>query len=287
MAVTFEELAGSPTLEVVDGRIVAQRVFRVDWSDRLEFIAELWGQYGAVGGAFVYQPPAFFPQVPQAFVNEVRVEPFDADNPNGSAVTSLTSATNRYDAGAKVTAVYRSAEDEDHAARGDLPTVPSGTYLRYRSDLSSDYVALPGRVFRWDADDEPVADDVNPGVLVPSEEFTLSWLRVPLPPWNTMRDTVGKVNNATFLNYPAGTVLFVGVETRHDFQIVDTGLWRVDFHFKVRLVHGTGAGSPNLGWNHFYREQAASGEHWLEVVDEDGNNVYQAGDLTALFLSGT
>ena len=130
-------------------------------------------------------------------------------------------------------------------------------------------------------------DDVNPGVLVPSEEFTLGWSRVPLPPWDTIRDLAGKVNNATFLNYPAGTVLFVGSEARHDFQIVDTGLWRIDYHFKVRLVHGTGAGNPNLGWNYFYREQAASSEHWLEVVDEDGNNVYQSGDLTTLFTLGS
>jgi hypothetical protein len=142
-------------------------------------------------------------------------------------------------------------------------------------------------VFRWDVDSVPVSDDVNPGVLVPSEEFTLSWLRVPLPPWDTIRDLSGKVNDATLLNYPPGTVLFVGSEARHDFQIVDTLLWRVDYHFKVRLVHGTGAGSPNLGWNHFYREQANSAEHWLEVVDEDGNNVYQSGDLTTLFTLGT
>ncbi|MEZ6069366.1 MAG: hypothetical protein R3C10_03635 [Pirellulales bacterium] len=287
MAVAFEELAGSPTLEVVDGRITARREFRVAWSDYADFIAELWGQYRSVGGGFVYQPPAYFPQAPQAIVNEVSVEPFDADNPNGAGVGLLSSATNSYDAGARVTAVYRSDDVDDGLSRGDLPGVPTGTYLRYRANLASDYVAMPGRVFRWQVDGEPVADDVNPGILVPSEAFTLSWLRVPLPPWNTIRDSAGKLNNATFLNYPAGTVLFTGAETRHDFQIVDTGLWRLDYHFKVRLVHGTGAGSPNLGWNHFYREQASSGEHWLEVVDEDGNNVYQSGNFSALFTLGT
>ncbi|MGC3972393.1 MAG: hypothetical protein QM775_35135 [Pirellulales bacterium] len=67
-----------------------------------------------------------------------------------------------------------------------------------------------------------------------------------------------------------------------EFQLLDAdALWRIDYHFaeqtKPLVVGGYG------GWNHYYREQADAGEHWLEIADADGNPPYASGDFQTLF----
>ena len=121
---------------------------------------------------------------------------------------------------------------------------------------------------------------------MPVEELTLTWHRVPSPPWDMIRDLRGKVNSSTFLNHPAGTVLFLGARTERDFQVIGTGLWRLAYRFRVKEVESTATAGTLYGWNRFYREQADASEHWLEIKDEDENRPYRSGNLNQLFQFG-
>lgn len=283
MAVAFEELDNSPEIRFADGRLVATRRLKIDWADRFDFLIELYGGYRFVGGQFVFTPPAPFPAVPQAFVTDVEVAPFPPDRPDGSAVQTLAGGTNAYPF-AVVTATYRIQFDDNNQSRDDLPQVPEGTFLTYRGDLGSEYTSIPGRVWNWKvAGDPKLPADVNPGLLVPTEDFTLTWHRVPRPPWDAIRDLRGTLNDATFLNHAAGTVLFLGARTERDFQLQDTGLWRLEYQFKVREVPSTASPAVRYGWNRFYREEAVGGEHWLEIEDADGNPPYVSGNFHQLF----
>jgi len=288
MPVAFEELEGSPRLEVSEEGIIAWRSFRVAWADWQAFCAELIGSYAVVGGTFVFTAPLEFPGFPNLVVSDIQLEPFDPASPDGTGVATLAAAPNKYTAGgARVTATYVTAFDVNNQPRVQLPVAPKGTYLTFRADLGAEYMATPGRIWRWQAPptNPVVPDDVNPGLLIPQGTFHLTWHRVALPPWDKIRELRGKVNHATFVGAPAGTVLFLGARVRRRFHFMSFGgFWELQYTFQENTKElTTGA---KVGWNHFYKEVKVGNEHWVAIADEDGNAPYRSGDLSQLFLFG-
>lgn len=288
MAVSFEELAGSPTIRVDEDGTQAVRRFRVAWSDWLPFARELVGEYRVTGGAFAFIPPKAFPGFANMLVQELEIEPFEPGGPDGAAVGTLTSGVNQYPSGgALVTATYGAMFDADSDARPDLPDPPDGTYLSYKADLGSQTMATPGRTWRWsDSPDFPaLPPDIQPNVHVAEGSFELTWHRVALPPWNVIRASRGKVNAAPFVGSPAGTVLFVGAKITREFHIFQLGgFWKVRYSF---LESTRALSTGNLvGWNYFYKETPVGGEHWVAIADEDGNPPYAAADFSTLFTFG-
>lgn len=286
MTIAFEELAGSPRIRISEDGLVAVRTFRVAWDDWRALVHALVGTFRVVGLATQFVPPIRFPGLPNLVVAELDVEPFDPRNPDGSAGVTLGARTNAYPAGgARITATYRTLGDETDRARDDLPDVPEGTYLTYSGQLGAERLRVPGRAWRWSTGDpaDRVADDVNPGVLVPSGDFTLRWHRVPRPPWSAIRRLRGKVNAAPFVGSSAGLVLFLGVRATRRFHFLDDGgYWELEYRFS-ESARTLSDGATKVGWNHFFREQAHAGEHWVPIEDRDGAPPYAAGDFAELF----
>ncbi len=285
MATPFEELAGSPTIRFHDGSFTATRRLLVAWDQAIVFLVELYGGWRLIGNELSYDPPSSFPGVPAALVTDVTIEPFPADNPQADHVMTLASSTNGYDR-ALLNVTYGIAFDLDNRSRADLPVVPAGTYLNYRGEIGLESVATPGRNWKWATDSASVGDDVRPAIVTPTEDFTLTWYRVPRPPWDSIRNLRGRVNDAEFLNFAPGTVLLRGSETKRDFQVLDAGMWRLAYRFKVRTVPSTATAGVQRGWNHHYRRNASASEHWLEIADQDNNRPYAAGSFEELFQFG-
>ncbi|MCH8047500.1 MAG: hypothetical protein IID44_27715 [Planctomycetes bacterium] len=285
MAIAFEELEGSPVVTITPQGTTAVRTFRVAWSDWQDFAHLLVGRYRAVSCSFVFVRPMEFPEMPNLVVSDLKVEPFDPQNPDGSDVTTITRGTNTYpDAGAKVTATYKTLFDADNQSRADLPGVPTGTYLTYTAELGAEYQTIPGRIWNWvgAAGNPQLPPDINPGLLIPTGTYRLKWHRVALPPWGTIRALRGKVNNGAFGGAAAGTVLFVGARVSRQFQFSDDdGFWQVEYLFSEKTVELSGG--TKVGWNYQYKEKAVSGEHWVKVEDDDGNSPYQEAALSTLF----
>ncbi|HEY4309846.1 MAG TPA: hypothetical protein VGN12_10380 [Pirellulales bacterium] len=284
MSVAFEELAGSPRIRVNEQGTSAVRVFRVAWTDWQEFVRALIGTFRVLGLATQFVPPIEFPGLPNLIVTDVQVEPFDPDNPDGATDINLGAFTNTYTGGgAKVTATYRTMFDEFSRPRPDMPGVPDGTYLTYSADLGSERTTVPGRAWIWSGGSERVADDISPGLQIPHGTFTLRWQRVPYPPWTQIRALRGKVNGSTFLSAPAGTVMFQGARVSRRFQFVeDGGFWNLDYMFAENTKTLSDSVTP-VGWNYFYKEVAAAGEHWVAIENLDGAPPYSAGDFLQLF----
>ncbi|HVU87353.1 MAG TPA: hypothetical protein VHD36_08525 [Pirellulales bacterium] len=282
MAVAFEELAGSPRIRVNEQGTSAVRTFRVAWADWQEFVQALIGTFRVLGLATEFVPPIEFPGLPYLIVTDVQVEPFDPENPDGTSAIDLGSFANTYSvAGARVTATYRTMFDEFSPSRRDLPNVPGGTFLTYSADLGSERMTVPGRVWNWAGSSERVADDINPGIHVPHGSFTLRWQRVPNPPWSQIRALRGKVNGSTFLSSPPGTVMFQGARASRRFQFVeDGGFWNLDYMF-AENTKTLSDGVTDVGWNHFYKEAALGGEHWVAIENQDGNPPLRLGRLSA------
>lgn len=285
MPIPFEELAGSPRIRIAEGRFTATREFKIAWGDSVSFAVELLGGYQNVGGSFVFSEPAIFPGVPQAVCRDVEFDPFPLDKIATNASAALVGNTN-LPPFALVTARYTiPANNNRRQRRKHQPDVPPGTFLTYSGELSAEYCTVPARTFRWSADDSPLADDFGASLLIPTEEIVLMWERVPyeLAPWDAIRDARGKLNDAPFFNHAAGTVLFLGAETAFEHQFGGDVLVRLTYRFKVREVQSTASATTLLGWNHFYRDEAVAGEHWLELVDHDANSPYASVDLMTLF----
>ncbi len=71
MAIAFEELEGSPKIRANEQGTSATRIFKVAWSDWLDFARLLVGTYETVAGAFHFVPPLEFPGFPNLIVDEV------------------------------------------------------------------------------------------------------------------------------------------------------------------------------------------------------------------------
>lgn len=285
VAIGFEELEGSPVIRLSRRGVVAVREFRCAWSDWQALARLLVGEFELVGSAARFTRPLPFPGVPNLVVDEIAVEPFDGGAPEGDTVSTLESGTNAYSlAGARVTATYRTLFDAANAARGDLPAVPDGTLLLYDAELGTEAVSVPARTWHWVAppDNPPLLADQGPSLLVPTGAFRLTWQRVPLPPWEAIRELRGMVNDATFVGSPAGTVLFLGASVERQFPFApDGGFWEIVYTFAERTVTLDGGGC--VGWNYQYKETPVSGEHWVAIADDSGNGPYRAGDFGRLF----
>jgi hypothetical protein len=282
MPVDFEELEGSPKISVSRRGMSGVRVFKINWSDWPDFLGELWGYWVAVGGQSTYTPAASFYGLPGMWPSDIQVDPFQPDSPLESSI-SLAGSQANYNY-ARVTVTYKPFPVSDRR----MPQVPNGTFLIATGDVAAQYMALPGRTWKW-PDGTTVEDDFTPGILIPEESINLSWRWVPQPPWTAMRQTRGCVNNSTFMGYDAEQVLFVGANWEREFQVNDTPLWRVDYKFQVKTVQSTLDPGTVYGHNYFYRRDAGAGnDNWQRIVSvQTGAAPFQSADLSQLFQFGS
>jgi hypothetical protein len=136
-------------------------------------------------------------------------------------------------------------------------------------------MTVPGRSWKWTGGTERVAEDVAPGILIPTDNFTITWHRCPLPPWDTINSLRGLVNSAGLLNYGAEQVLFLGCRPSRTFQMNDSELWTLEYNFSAR----TPEGSATFGWNHFYKP----GSGWTKIENDGGAHPFLTGNLSDLF----
>ncbi len=291
----FEELEGSPRIRLTQKGMEATRTFKVAWEDWEGFLGELVGYADLVAGALDLATPFAFPGFENLFVDSADVEPFEPGNPRGPV--DMVFATNSYDAGAKVTVNYKTKDDNDDNDKNDKPEVPEGTFLTVSGDLGAEYQTIPGRVWKWSSDGAKLPADQNPGIVIPTIEWSMSWEKVPLPPWAAIRNCIGKVNKGTFNGAAEGHILFLGGKIQRDFSFQQTeALYKLDYKFGERNISGMAPGAaptdPPIegGWNHFYRSNPAPGGGigiTVEMVKDDAGKLpYWTTDMQALFKFG-
>jgi len=281
VATAFEELEGSPTIQISDRGVTGTRVFRVAWSDWRSFAEELIGGFSRVGGTVTFREGKPFPGLPQALVTEVRVQPMDPANPDGTGLAGPASATNSYtEGGAKLTVRYATRENDQTGDGSQFQGILPGTLLTYSQDLGSELLAVPGTSWQWASDAKQVKADLNVGVLVGVGQHIFLWERVARPPWETIRSHRGKVNSVDF-PLPGTTaepesLLFLGAQAERKFEFLgNASLWDIEYHFAEK----------SAGWNKFFR--AGQGFQKIEQKDNPGQLPYDTADLTQLFQFGS
>jgi len=279
MSVAFKELAGSPVETFGPDGMTARRTLLCAWADRRRLVEQLLGDGYEFGGNL----RAVYPGSPSVVAMQARCEPI-GDDVEATVLTELTEGLNAYTGFAKVTADYEYLPVAD---RNDLPAVEAGTCLGYRQQHDYETLPLSGDSFTWE--DEPaqaVPEEAVPVIRVPLVEHRLTWHRVVSPPWQAIRETIGTVNDGTFLGAAAGTVLLDGVDARREFLRVDDLAefevgWRLEYVFRERSIK-TGDGTI-VGYNHAYRSLPAGDPDWDRLIDGNGNLPYATADFDALF----
>lgn len=270
MAVWYEELEGSPTINMDRRGGSAQRKVRIAWGDIDAFFQELFPDpfFGYTG--------AFFPGYPWLVVDSVAVEPFDPNNPTGQ-----NEAINTFPAGARVTVNYKPPElDQGHQGgpTGDR-SGPGGTtgsagnqqgqsqtFVTHKVSAGGEFITWPSKNLRWmraanglDTPNQPqpereydVAADSSAAVAIPLLEHSISWGSVEWPPWTAIRQCLGKVNAYSFAGAGPGTLLFLGCDASRELTSTGVKAWNLEYKLSEKNVNSANPALP-MGWNYFLR----------------------------------
>lgn len=288
MGTAFKELDGSPVEYYSSDGIRAEREILVDWDDRAAMLRELMGDGYEFGGG----TKAVYPNMETVVVATVRVKRFPSGPDEQGAFTDITSDLNSYTGKfARMSVTYELLASD--GGREDLPTPEPDTWLTYAMDIGGKYQMRDDRHLLWDTDaTQPIPPDVAGTMLIPESEHILTWHNVSTPPWTTIRECRGTVNDAAFCGAPVGTVLFEGCKATREFtsqkQAIDEMQfnWRLQYTFLERAVpiqNDAGAVVNWAGWNHFWRSLPKDAPGWDQLKDQDGNDPYVSSTLDDLF----
>lgn len=280
MAVSFQEI-DAPRFRVdQQGNFHGLRTFLIDFFDTAQFMLELYGGWQVVGSQTFLYPPAQFPSFPGCICVDVAAEGWPNDAPQSTTLTSLTSAVTSFPK-AKIVATYgpRTVVDiAGNALGGSSQSVPDGTFLTVEGSVGGEFLTIPGSALEWGADASNVGtalpNDAFAGVLLSHQEFSTTWSRVPRPPWATMRSSQNTVNNATFLGFSAGYVVYLGTEFSRSFSVTSVSQWTLRHKFKAR----------NVPWNYAYNETDSTFRSFRKA---DNSDYFSSSTFANLFVFGS
>ncbi len=275
--ILFDELAGSPRLIMSGGVLHGLRTFRVAWKNLYAFLSDLYGAAFFFGSNSSSQGDSLarFPQLKFLVATDYSAEPMPRNSPFGQGeVTDLTDTggCNQYQY-AKVDVTYLPFLSEvDEYSGPQMPDNQDGTLLTYTTESGSQYLSLPGRTFVWSGTTIPVPADITAGILLPTKDYVFHWHRAVTPDFSYMDNALGSVNDDTFMDMDAGTVLFTSYRPVPLFvpnERGGTALWNIEMKFKARAIPADD--NRALGWNYAYRPDvnamSASGK-WVEIEDK-------------------
>ena len=277
MTVPFRELGGSPVEKYSSDGFSARREFVIAWEDRDAFAVEILGEAAQYGSTARVN----YPGKTSVFAVRLRYEPVDPEHPDAQTFTELTDGPNAYgNSLAKAIVDYETVNPLD---RLDGPSNEIGTHLTYRMLFSAEYQEIGSGGWSWVDTSVAVPSTLELAKWIPMTEHHLTWHQVIDPPWETIHQLQGTVNQAEFLGCPAGTLLLEGADANKLYRAgFDAGAspfcWKIGYVFRERSIKH---GSAVYGWNHVYRENPAG---WVEVTN-GADRLYDSADFLPLFQS--
>lgn len=290
MGTSFKELGGSP-IETFnrEGGMKAERRLLVDWDDRHALVAELLGSSYEFGGT----KAAEYPDYPIVVATSCKIEPWPGTPDEQASFTDVESDINTYSdltvgGDTKLARIIVQYEVLSSNPFDDPSGLEEDTFLTYRMDVGGEYIDQPGADLTWEAQPGVKVPEESVAVLrVPVIEHHFTWHRVLKPPWTTIREQVGTVNNADIFGIPAGRLLFEGAPSDRDFTGVDEFKnpefgWRLSYLFREKnIIKRDGT---KVGWQYNYRpDDGAIAGDWDRLLDSDGNPRHWEADHNDLF----
>lgn len=252
MPMTYDELEGSPSFVMDREGGSAKRTIKVAWSDIGRAILEVFP-----GAAFGYPYTAAVPGFPWLRASRMSIDPW---NPEG--MTGNNESMNTYPSGAKIVVDYtpykwpdRDATDTPAGANSDIQDV---TFLEHKINFGGEYLTWPNNGIRWAFDTSgeqsyeynkgkvdaakldikfKVFEDVNVGITIPTLEHSLTWNYVRFPPWNGLRNCLGKVNSVKHMNCVPETLLFTGATAERTYSTQGSPTWKLEYRMSEKIMN--------------------------------------------------
>lgn len=314
MAVTRKILANvRGNITPTTGTITIQE--QIAWTDLAERLGEIFGPTLPTGIVASELDPALaiyraqsveFQSFTDKAVSTVNGASDEAGITAGGGfpVFEFAHLTIQYSANEQQSPASQDEADQD----GDGDPVP---FLTHSWGIGGDFVTMDNSKMYWSSGDSAQATGIAANKIIPTIEHSINWKRVLNPPFDELRNCLGKVNEkkmtfATGTIYPEG-LLFNGAEMSRDIMSDGTRAWDVTYRFSerrvdaayketffggttVKIYDGEGPQKKFGGWNHFYNKDAgkmmrlhatspAADKH---LYHED-HAVYKQYDLLKLF----
>jgi len=247
----IEELDGPKLSGTRDGP-TGIRTFKVPWTKVEAFLGYVFPPIVNRGTAWSFPDPQTFtlgtsPSFSHLLAIAYEVEPFDPDATTGIDANNLRNYLDTV--GSRITISYGPAPYDK--SRKDWIAKGSSLCVDWSTEFSAQMLRLgkPGWVWVTQVSKPPIkSEEVSLGKMVPCEEHNLEWLYVPEPPLNTIRATIGCVNNDKFLfNAPPETLLLVGARTRRSWTVTGQECYTVSYKILDRWIKSSV--QPYVGWN--------------------------------------
>jgi hypothetical protein len=227
-----------------------------------------------------------------------------------------------------LTITYSSLQVEFPNESSDSPDTPDGTTevpgITHQISSGGEVITLANDSLSWSDGTSAKGTNVTASKVVTTLEHNITWRRVLNPPWQDMRELVGKVNDDDLGPFQTGTMfeetlLYLGFTAVPDIMSDGTRVWEIGYRFSerrvdelTRLTRGGAIVADGVdghaqefgGWNHFYKQEEpedqagantkTSGFRRLHSVNPDGVDdplvykaetaIFRKADLTALFV---
>lgn len=328
MAIAVDVQAGSPygNINAEQGTITV--VGKVAWTDLGGKLSELFPDSTAAGvganpvdplfGIYRCQSCEFRPMgaEPDVTFGTPTVSSHDGD---------FTMPAYEY---AWLTITYSSLQVEFPNESSDSPDTPDGTTevpgLVHQLSSGGEVITLANDSLYWSDEVSAKGTNVTASKVVTTIEHNVTWRRVLTPPWQDMRELVGKVNDDDLGPFQTGTMfeetlLYLGFTATPDIMSDGTRVWEIGYRFSERRVDEltraviggaitadgvTGHEQEFGGWNHFYKQEEeedvaganskTSGFRRLHTTKpaaaanyllyNEETAIFRKADLTALFV---
>lgn len=206
-------------LDLVSTRATAR--FWMPWSDRLAFLRIVAGlpQQFTVGTASITRiVPLQYPFYSNVFANRVHLVG------EGSSRLAGDGASIDYD-WAMATVWFSTPQ---WRIDGPFPLCTE------TSETNADITTRPNTAYKFPSDGAILNQNV--GVLVPVTEFTLTFYQLPAYNKTLYASLSGYVNSATFYDYAAGTVQYIGPAIGSTIYNNNSAAWTVTHRFRWRSI---------------------------------------------------
>lgn len=243
MAVTRKILAEiRGNISTTSGTITIKE--QIAWTDLAERLGEIFGPSLSTGIVATELDPALAIYRAQSAEFESFTNNVTSTVPGASAEDGITDGGGfpvfEY---AHLTIQYSSLEqqspsDQNEADQdGDGDPVP---FLTHSWSIGGDFITLDNAKMFWSSGTSAEATGIAANKIIPTIEHSINWKRVLNPPFDEIRNCLGKVNEKK-MTFATGTIypeclLFNGAEMSRDIMSDGTRAWDVTYRFSERRV---------------------------------------------------
>lgn len=271
------------SLSITHDQATAQEIYLIRVQDIDDFCLESFPLPTFVGLLFFPGWPRKLPGNPYLLTKQVDIEGLTDELPTDMWRVDTGAPAGTYQDIVKATITYEAKPSEDNFNPQDPVT-----WLKHSVTTGGEFLCLSPKNTKWESSGDMKDFHTPITKILPTIEHSLDWSYVLYPPWTTIRNYLGTVNDAViplFNNAPEETVLFTSLTGDQSYTLQGAMPWNLSYKFSER--HITEGSDDQIGWNHVYNPSTGKFEKLLrqnpDDSEDDGRPLYESNNFLNLF----